>query len=114
MAIDDPTVSWEGRFFYAFSPFTLLRVMQKIKHEKATGIVVVPNLPSAPWFPVFQSILMSETLKLQASSNIILTQNREETKFWKSLTLEAGVLSGETISWKASPRNLQKSWSLRS
>lgn len=31
----------------------LLRVIQKIIHDRAEGIVVVPWWPSQPWFPLF-------------------------------------------------------------
>ena len=57
--IDAFTVSWADEFFYAFPPFALiLKTLQKIKAESAEGIIVVPFLPSQPWYPVFQKMLI--------------------------------------------------------
>lgn len=53
-AVDAFTISWGEFFFYAFPPFILItKVLQKIKAEKAEGIVVVPQWPAQPWFPLF-------------------------------------------------------------
>lgn len=53
-AIDAFTLSWENLRFYAFPPFALiLRVLQKIRVDKATGIVVAPYWPTQPWYPIF-------------------------------------------------------------
>lgn len=42
-AVDAFTLSWKDCYFYAFPPFSLMtKVLQKIIHEKAEGIVVAP------------------------------------------------------------------------
>ena len=40
-------------FVYVFPPFRLLtRTLQKIRAEKVTAIVVAPDWPAQPWFPI--------------------------------------------------------------
>lgn len=47
-SVDAFTVSWANLFFYAFPPFSLiLRALQKIRNERAMGILVVPLWPSS-------------------------------------------------------------------
>ena len=53
-AINVFTLEWKKWFFYAFTPFSvILRVLRKIKRERANGIVVVPYWEAQPWFPLF-------------------------------------------------------------
>ena len=50
-AIDSFLEDWSDLHFYAFPPFIIIpRVLQKIHHERATGILIVPDWPSQPWF----------------------------------------------------------------
>ncbi|XP_071646502.1 uncharacterized protein [Temnothorax longispinosus] len=96
IAIDAFTINWNKSFFYAFPPFILVtRVLQKIRSEGAEGIVVVPQWPAQPWFPLFLSMLESEVLTFKADSNTLLSPDREPHPLWKSLTLVAGKLSGK-------------------
>ncbi|XP_044594888.1 uncharacterized protein LOC123272255 [Cotesia glomerata] len=64
MEIDAFTISWSKFRFYAFPPFAMiLKVINKIKVEKASGIVVVPNWPNQPWYPLFLDLLEEATPK---------------------------------------------------
>lgn len=95
IAVDAFTISWEGYYFYAFPPFSLIiRVLQKMQYDQSEGIVVVPYWPTQPWFPIFNSMLVSELLYLRADSSIIPVDR--QTHFWKGLTLVAGILSSKT------------------
>lgn len=95
ISIDAFTVSWKEYFFYAFPPFSIIiRALQKIRQERSIGIVVVPYWPSQPWFPLFQSMRISDPVYLKSSSYISVPFNREKTGFWKDLILVAGILSG--------------------
>lgn len=100
VAVDAFTVSWNHEFFYAFPPFSIiLKTLQKIKQEGSRGIVIVPNWPSQPWYPIFQSLLISETILLEANSYVISPfSDRQSQRFWENLILAAGVLSGEASS----------------
>lgn len=82
VAVDAFTISWQGYFFYAFPPFALiLRILQKIQNDHCMGIVIVPDWPTQPWYPIFQSLLISDPLYLDANTYVIPV-NRE-THFWK-------------------------------
>lgn len=96
IAVDAFTINWNKFFFYAFPPFILVsRVLEKIKAEGAEGIVVVPQWPAQPWFPLFLSLLESEGLIFKPQINTLLLPDREPHPLWKSLTLVAGKLSGK-------------------
>ncbi|XP_068990421.1 uncharacterized protein [Neodiprion pinetum] len=57
LAIDAFTVNWNPWFFYAFPPFaTIAKAIQKIKADKAVGILIVPFWPSQNWFPAFKKM----------------------------------------------------------
>jgi len=95
LAIDAFTLNWNSFFFYAFPPFALInRVLQKIKAEKAKGILVAPYWPVQPWFPMYCSMLESEPLILKANRDLLLFSDREPHPLWRTLSLVAGKLSG--------------------
>jgi len=107
IAVDAFTIGWKKFFFYAFPPFALIiRVLQKIKAEGARGIVVVPQWPTQPWYPLFLSMLETEVLLIKPDSNTVLLPDRKPHPLWKSLTLAAGKLSGEPSYQRAFQRNL--------
>lgn len=57
-AIDAFSIDWGGMFFYAFPPFCLVgRCLQKIMQDFASGILVVPNWRTQPWFPLLFGVL---------------------------------------------------------
>lgn len=54
VAIDACTLFWEKFFLYAFPPFAIiLKVLNKMRTERAEGILVVSDQPTQPWYPVF-------------------------------------------------------------
>lgn len=59
ICVDAFSIKWNKFFFYAFPPFAIiLKVIEKIIEEKATGILVVPYWPAQPWFPMYFALLM--------------------------------------------------------
>nr|CAH7717737.1 unnamed protein product [Callosobruchus chinensis] len=59
--------------FYAFPPFCLVaKVLDKISNDKATGIVIVPNWPTQPWYPLFKKLLISNPIVLEPMKNLLL------------------------------------------
>ena len=97
-AIDAFTLNWKTYFFYAFSPFSLiLSVLKKIKDDKAEGIVVIPDWPTQPWYPVFHSLLVKEPVVFNPDKKLLMNCCREPHPLWKSLTLVAGRLSGKHL-----------------
>ena len=95
-SVDALTISWRNIFFYAFPPFSLiLKVLRKIRSDKAEGIVVVPNWPAQPWYPNFQSMLVSDRIRLNPNENLLTSCDRKPHPLWRKLTLVAGILSNK-------------------
>lgn len=93
-AIDAFTISWRELKFYAFPPFNIvLRTLRKIKRDKAEGILVVPDWPGQPWYPLFKSLLISEPIKFKPNKNLLISSSNEPHPLWRSLSLVAGRLS---------------------
>ena len=94
-AIDAFTLIWKDTFFYAFPPFSLiLKVLRKIKRDRAEGIVVVLDWPAQPWYPLFHSMLVTDSLIFKPNINLLISCNREQHPLWRTLSLVAGSLSG--------------------
>lgn len=76
-AIDAFTLEW-SYYFYAFSPFSIiLRTLSKIKKEQTTGIVIVPDWPSQPWYLLLKSLTIDEIF-LKHRYNLLLSPNRSQ------------------------------------
>lgn len=95
-AIDAFTISWSNRFFYAFPPFALiLKVLQKIIYDKAEGILVVPNWPTQPWFPMLNKLTVEEPLHFKPNINLLKSPFRSSHQLHKTLAIIAVKLSGK-------------------
>lgn len=93
--IDTFTLSWKPYFFYAFPPFVLItKVLQKIVSEQSEGIVVVPDWPTQPWYPLFQKMMVAEPLYF-GPCNDLLKLYSSNHQFRQRLTLVAARLSGK-------------------
>ena len=72
-AVDAFTIDWQGLNFYAFPPFCLIsKCLQKIRKDNATGIMVVPNWPSQPWFPVLIEMTVGQPMFIQKSNSLLV------------------------------------------
>lgn len=93
--VDAFTLKW-NMFFYAFPPFAIIsRVLSKIITEKAEGIVIVPEWPNQPWYPVFNRLLTQTKIILGPDRDLILSPSRLPHPNHKHLTLAVGKLSGK-------------------
>lgn len=64
-AIDCFTVDWSRDFNYVFpDPAVILRVVRHARACKAKMIIVVPEWPSQPWWPILQAAAVSPPLHL--------------------------------------------------
>ena len=72
-AIDAFTIAWnQFNFFYAFPPFSCIsKVLRKIVHDQATGVLVVPWWPSQPWWARLHK-LAKKTLKFKVKENNLI------------------------------------------
>lgn len=94
--IDAFTVDWAQFYFYAFPPFALiLKTLNKIVSDKATGIVVVPHWPSQPWYPLYKALCIKEILTLPPSKYLLTCPFRSTHPLHRHLSLAACVLSGK-------------------
>lgn len=100
VAVDAFTLDWGEFFFYAFPPFSLiLRALQKIINDKATGILVVPLWKSQPWFPLFTKLAVSEFVTFMPYNKLLFSPySNEDHPLAKNLTLVAARLSGRHLS----------------
>ncbi|XP_033222710.1 uncharacterized protein LOC117176563 [Belonocnema kinseyi] len=75
-AIDAFTLNWSSVFFYAFSPFSIiLRTLTKIKRDQAEGIMIVPNWPTQPWYPLFHSLMIRKPLQFNPDINLLTSSD---------------------------------------
>lgn len=96
-AIDAFSVDWGKHHFYAFPPFNLIdRVLQKVESDQASGILIVPQWTTQPWFPVLMRLLVQEPLILPRGKKVLqLPYNPSAIHpLHHKLTLMACKLSG--------------------
>jgi hypothetical protein len=88
------SVNWQSWYFYCFPPFSMiLKTLRKIKSDGATGILVVPNWPSQPWYPLFKKLLVSKPLTFHSSKELIVSHSSHR-QIHHQITLVAGLLCG--------------------
>jgi hypothetical protein len=57
-AYDAFSLHWGGELIYLFPPLSLLnRVLRKVEHDGAHGILIHPKWPGAAWWPKVQELL---------------------------------------------------------
>jgi len=72
LAVDAFTVPWQDNF-YAFPPFSLIaRVLRKIVHDQIQGVVIAPQWPMQPWYPLFMKLCISNVLVFPKTSDSII------------------------------------------
>ena len=83
------TVDWHDYNFYCFPPFSCIgAVVQKIMNDHATGIVIVPNWPNQPWYPLLLDILKCEPLIIPPSMDQLYLPNQHLQQHPLHLKLE--------------------------
>ena len=90
------TIDWQEHRFYAFPPFPLIqRVLRKIGEEGATGVIVVPNWPTKPWYPLLMSMIVSERCFLPRSPRTLQhPRTGEPHPMAKTMQMMVCVVSG--------------------
>lgn len=91
ITVDAFTLSWKNMYFYAFPPVSLvLKCIKKIIMDKAEGILIFPNWPSQPWFPLLKTLIRSHIIYFTPN---FLSYSRTPP-LPRQFTLAAAVLSG--------------------
>ena len=96
-AVDAFHINWDQYLFYAFPPFSLItKVLRKIYQEKATGIIIVPNWPTQPWWPRLMAMVIQPPLLLPKRRSTIFLPCQPEVPhpLFPKLQLLACHLSG--------------------
>lgn len=96
-SIDAFTLLWGPLMFYAFPPFSLVgTVLCKITQERATGVVVIPNWPTQPWYAKVLLMLKRPPVQLKASKRLLTLPSHPEEihPLYKKLSLMVCLLSG--------------------
>ncbi len=72
LVVDGFSINWRSYNFYAFPPFSLIaRCLQKIRGDRASGIMVVPLWPTQPWFPSLLQMLFHQPWILLANPTLL-------------------------------------------
>ena len=86
-----------GRPFYAFPPFAIIgKVLHKIVLDVATGIIVVPNWPTQPWYNLLIKLLIDIPILLHSSKALLQYPPKSKPHpLANKLTLLACIISGK-------------------
>ena len=73
---------------------TINRTLQKIRSDKARGILIVPDWPNQPWYNRYIALTVKEIV-LYPRENLVLMPTDSEVKhpLHKSLSLRVGLVS---------------------
>lgn len=72
LAVDAFCLNWGTINFYAFPPFSVLpQVLQKVRKEAASGILVVPDWPTQVWYPLLQHLLVCPPVRLTCTPALL-------------------------------------------
>ncbi|KAK7114175.1 hypothetical protein V1264_000280 [Littorina saxatilis] len=95
-------MSWTNWFFYAFPPFSLIqRVLVKLEKDNAEGVVIVPDWPTATWYPQLLRLLVRKPLLLPKGRTVLrLAHAQTPHPLHSKLQLMAVMLSGMQLKHK--------------
>ena len=96
--VDAFTIPWNDKKFYCFPPFScVLRVLRKVIQDQARGIVVVPDWPTQPWYPMLKNLLEQAPVLLRPSPQMLTLPSKPDLKhpLVKNLTLAICLVSGK-------------------
>ena len=93
--VDAFTTDWNEISFYAFPPFACIpRTIQKIHHDKAVGILIVPDWPNQSWYGSFLGMIVKNIILLPRKDLLQLPQKKESHPLCNHLRLIAAIVSG--------------------
>ena len=109
MCINAFTMNWWQHQFYAFPPFSILpKVLQKIREDEATGIVIVPVWPTQSFFPSVLNLLIQDPIFICRNDKLLqLPGTTQPHRLHKKLNLLACLLSGDSSLSQAYQKKLK-------
>ncbi|XP_053390088.1 uncharacterized protein LOC128553009 [Mercenaria mercenaria] len=95
-AIDTFSLSWSDMYIYAFPPFSLMgRFVQKVRQDKAEGLLVAPLWVTQNWFKTVLEMLIDTPLIVKVQQNILtIPQSQKVHPLADKLHLMVCDLSG--------------------
>lgn len=97
------SVDWSKYFFCAFPQFSLVaQCLQKVELDQTDGIIVVPNLPTQPWFSKLMHLLTANPLAIPNTKTTLQLpwDSSKVHPLFNNLTLLACQISGKLIKHK--------------
>ena len=80
-AVDSFSNSWFGFLFYAFPPLcVILSMLQKIRRDKARGVVVLPDWPNQPWYAAVARMFVKRPVLVSARNYLLCLPQLPEEK----------------------------------
>ncbi|KAK7109102.1 hypothetical protein V1264_013207 [Littorina saxatilis] len=80
-AVDAFSLFWQSLTCYAFPPFSIiLRVLQKVRRDKASGVIIVPEWKTQVWWPVLLKLLTTDPVRLPSSINLLSLPSHPRTR----------------------------------
>ena len=111
-AVDALSIPWGRLNLYMFPPFTLIpRCLNKLRTEKASGLLIAPVWSNQVWFPQLLGSLVDIPLLLPPLQDIVtsVTGQAHPLVLEGHLPLAAWPVSGETFDQEDFRRGLSRS-----
>ena len=71
-AVDMFSLSWQSLDFYAYPPFSIIsRVLQKVRRDRAEGVIIAPCWPTQVWWPVLQTMTVGQPILLPSKMSLL-------------------------------------------
>ena len=78
-AIDAFSLSWKDLNFYTFPPFSVIaQLLQKVQRDQSSDVLVVPDWPTQPWYPILIRLLTAEPVHLTCRRNLLHLPSQHE------------------------------------
>ncbi|XP_028402107.1 uncharacterized protein LOC114525097 [Dendronephthya gigantea] len=90
MATDAFLQYWGQWTVFIYAPIVLLpRILQKLRQDQATGLVIAPTWPGQPWFPTLLELLVDFPAQLLIAERTIFLPFEQQAihPMWKNLRL---------------------------
>ena len=66
-------MDWQHHYFYVFPPFSLISTcLQKIKQDRASGVILAPLWKTQPWFTILLHLLVEKPRLLPQSTALLI------------------------------------------
>ena len=112
LAVDALSMNWTGLDLYMFPPTAILnKVLNKLRTEECSAILIAPAWPKQPWYPALLELLIDEPIQLPTWPKL-LKQPRSSVfhEAPEMMRLHAWRLSCKPTSQKDFLTRLQGAW----